>query len=373
MWQRLNDLDLERELSSEEIAIIKSVFPTSVITGSVFKVPNPLDSSNKHCLEVSIKSNEFIYIDYLNNCGIINGTTLLQNMNILAQILPNIQFILLDDASKIFMCKKEISLATIKILTKGISWYNSYGFLSENYHDEVEHNKKKINMSYSEFKDEVYRLYIEQFKKNNSLEKLINLQMIREKLKDRETDTQLKQTRTEICINFQRQIDEYPTFISNVENEYKFFVNTLIFPDIDETITVKEYFIELLSKINTNKQIFGCEDLKIIQQCDWLSKFISIIKDINILTYDTKLKKVVTQETMPSPLQNIKPSSAMNISSRRLARASARKTARETARETARTTRGGMASRKKKYKRRNKTRQYKRQIKRYTKKYRMRY
>ena len=362
MLQSLNYFDLERELSSEEIAIIKSVFPTSVITGSVFKVPNLLDSSNKDCLEVSIKSNEFIYIEYLNNCGNNNGTTLLKKMIILAQRLPKIQFILLEDASKIFMCKKEISLATIKILTKGISWYNNYDFLSENYHQEVEHNKEKINMSYSEFKDEVYRLYIEQFKQNNSLEKLKNIQMKRVKLKDSETDTRLKEARTEICIKFQRQIDDYPTFISKVENEYTTLVNTIIFPDIDVNITVKEYFIELLSKINTNIQIVGCEDLEIIQQCDWLSKFISTINTSRILQYDSLLTKVVTRETLSPPIQDLKQSSLLpteslggNIRRQYINRVAAR------------------ATRKKKYKRRNKTRQYKRQIKRYTKKYRMRY
>lgn len=227
-------------------------------------------------------------------------------------------------------------------------------------------------MSYSEFKDEVYRLYIEQFKQNNSLEKLRNTQMRREKLKDSETDTRLKEARTEICIKFQRQIDDYSTFISNVETEYNILVNTIIFPDIDVNITVKEYFIELLSKINTNIQIVGCEDLEIIQQCDWLSKFISTINTSRILQYDSRLTKVVTRETLSPPIQDLKQSNLLatnslagNISRQRLERAKYR--------ATTRTTRGGMASRKKKYKRRNKTRQYKRQIKRYTKKYRMRY
>lgn len=360
MWQSLDDLDLQRELNSEEIAIIISVFPNSVITGSGFKLPNLLDSSNKPCLEVSIKSNEFIYIDYLNNCGNINGTTLLKNMNILAQRLPNIQFILLDDASKIFMCEKEISLATIKILTKGISWYNSYGFFSDNYHDEVVHNKEKINMPYSNFKDEVYRLYIEQFKKNNSLEKLRNLQMAREKLRDRETDIQLKRERTEICIKFQRQIADYSTFISNVENEYKIFVNTLIFPDIDVSISVKEYFSELLSKINTNKQILGCEDLEIIQQCDWLSKFISTINTSEILQYNSRLRKDVRRETLTPPIQDLIHSSLPNKEGGNIRRQYINRVATR-------------ATRKKKYKRRNKTKHYKRQIKHYIKKYRMRY
>jgi hypothetical protein len=282
-------------------------------------------------------------------------------MDILAERLPNIQFILLEDKSKIYICGKVISLSTIKILTKGISWYNSHGYLSQNYNEEVEHNKEKINMQYSKFKDEVYELYIAQFKSENSLEKLKLHQQTRKKFIDSVEKKQLEservsdaerallKQRTDMYNKFQIQIENYTSFISDKEKEYKELIDTQIFSDIDiNSNNVKEYFNKLLYKMKTYTPSV-CKDKTIIEQCDWLSKFISIIKISKILQYDNKLKKIITRETRPKEI------GATSVTS------------------------GGMATRKKnikrrynnqkKYRRRNKTKHYNRKIKRYTKKY----
>jgi hypothetical protein len=351
----------QRQLDQDEIDIIKTIFPESDIKGSTFKISSLIDTVIKTCLEVSIKSNEFIYIDYVNNCGDITGTHLLTLMNILAERLPNIQFILLKDDSKIYICGKVISLSTIKILTKGISWYNSHGYLSINYNEEVKHNSEKINMQYSKFKDEVYELYIAQFKSENSLEKLTLDQQTRKNVIDSvkkkqleservsDVDRALLERRIVQYDEFQRQIDNYTTFISDKEKEYKELIDRQIFSDIDiNSNNVKDYFNKLLSKMNTYTPS-DCKDTTIIEQCDWLSKFISIIEISKILQYDNKLKKIITRETRPKEI------GASSVTS------------------------GGMATRKKnikrrynnqkKYRRRNKTKHYNRKIKRYTKKY----
>jgi len=220
------------------------------------------------------------------------------------------------------------------------------------------HNKEKINMQYSKFKDEVYELYIAQFKSENSLEKLTLHQQTRKKVIDSlekkqleservsDVDRALLKQRMDVYNKFQIQIDKYTSFISDKEKEYKELIDTQIFYDIDiNSNNVKDYFNNLLSKMNTS----DCKDTTIIEQCDWLSKFISIIKISKILQYDNKLKKIITRETRPKEI------GATSVTS------------------------GGMATRKKnikrrynnqkKYRKRNKTKHYNRKIKRYTKKY----
>ena len=83
-----------------------------------------------------------IYIKSLNRCGDISGTTLLNKIFNLAQKLQNIQ---LYDESYILKCNKIISLATIKILTTEISWYNKLSYKSENYENELISNIQIID------------------------------------------------------------------------------------------------------------------------------------------------------------------------------------------------------------------------------------
>jgi hypothetical protein len=392
-WQYLlgiMDSHFLSPLHQDEIDIITTFFPESIISGSTFTISSIIDTAIKTCIEVLIKSNEFIYIHCLNNCGDITGTNLLTLMDILATRLPNIKFILLDDTSKIYICGKVISLSTIKILTNGISWYNSHGYLSQNYDEEVQHNREKINMQYSEFKDKVYELYIEQFKKENSLEKLTQLQKqmkdIIDKAKKKQSESsrdvsdkdkaRLEQKIVKYDEN-QKQIDNYTTFISDKETEYKKLIDTQIFPDIDINSNVKEYFKKILSKMKTNTPD-DCIDTTIIEQCDWLSKFISIIKKSKILQYDNKLKKIIRQKTQPPPSQPLTPHDLLDRSSL-AGPISKRRRVRANVPEENKAELGGMTNRKKNinkryysqknYRRRNKTKHYKRQIKRYTKKY----
>jgi hypothetical protein len=216
-------------------------------------------------------------------------------------------------------------------------------------------------MQYSKFKDEVYGLYIAQFKSENSLEKLTLHQQTRKNVIDSvekkqlesesvsDVDRELLKQRMDVYNKFQIQIDNYTSFISDKEKEYKELIDTQIFSDIDiNSNNVKEYFNKLLYKMKTYTPSV-CKDTTIIEQCDWLSKFISIITISKILQYDNKLKKIITRETRPKEI------GATSVTS------------------------GGMATRKKnikrrynnqkKYRKRNKTKHYNRKIKRYTKKY----
>lgn len=105
----------------------------------VIKIYKKVPVSN--CIQFEIK-NDHIYIKSLNRCGDIYGTTLLNKIFNLAQELQNIQNIQLYDESYILKCNKIISLATIKILITGQSWYNKLGYKSENYENKLISNKQ---------------------------------------------------------------------------------------------------------------------------------------------------------------------------------------------------------------------------------------
>ena len=93
-----------------------------------------------------------IYVNYLTKCGKINGTRVLKKIIDFGKTLKHfgLKRIWLKDASSISYpnillspgCSS--SLTGLMILTKEPhhSWYNKHGFVSENYEDEIEKNKK---------------------------------------------------------------------------------------------------------------------------------------------------------------------------------------------------------------------------------------
>jgi len=98
-------------------------------------------------LRVNIKD-KFIRVDSLDRCDVGNegtGNAMLRKVNELALSLPEYNSIKLTDVSSITLCDTiVVNLAHLKILTKGMSWYNSHGYFSDTYADEVTHNNSFI-------------------------------------------------------------------------------------------------------------------------------------------------------------------------------------------------------------------------------------
>jgi hypothetical protein len=307
-----------------EIDIINIIFPESDFKKEYdngdFRI-STLD--NDYCIGFSISRRHNIDIFTLNKCGRnITGTILLEKINILAQKL-NIESISVLDTSNINECSKPISLSTIKILTKGESWYNSLGYKSTHYEDEVKHNEKIIDMLYSDFKEKLLKLYIEELIKKNSpkilkikqsdikqnIDKLKqNIDKLKKnsgqdnrllKIKEGEYNRLLKIKEGEYK-TYQKYIDDYSTFIytltSKKKKEYKELIDidTTIFSDIDvnSNVKVKDYFTSIWSQIKRN----DCNEI-IIKQLDWLSNIISIIDTSKILQYNKDLIKTVIQKS----------------------------------------------------------------------------
>jgi hypothetical protein len=135
---------------------IRKIFDESIFniefiktsTGLNVVISNKKDKDNT-CLILRINiSTKIIRIDSLDRCNVGDegkGNAMIRKVNDLALSLPEYNSIKLLDVSYITLCETiTVKLAHLKILTKGISWYNSHGYFSENHEVEVIHNNSFI-------------------------------------------------------------------------------------------------------------------------------------------------------------------------------------------------------------------------------------
>lgn len=111
------------------------------------------DNAVHPCLELLIHRN-FMKVEYVNKCNDrISGTQLLNIVSKFAKENGTINTIELQDTSKLpKLCYRyDFPLYIIYILSTGKSWYNTYGYKSTNYVNEVRHNARLLNMPMDEF------------------------------------------------------------------------------------------------------------------------------------------------------------------------------------------------------------------------------
>lgn len=116
------------------------------------------DLSKKNCLQIIFKpsnssKNYYIELFKLDRCH-FQGSYNLNNLIEYAKHLKNIlkiklNYIYLEDASKIL--NTNIRLWLLSILTTGESWYNQFGFRTENYDIEKRHNSEIIERNIVDF------------------------------------------------------------------------------------------------------------------------------------------------------------------------------------------------------------------------------
>lgn len=118
-----------------------------------------LDENDETCVEFTIffsskdkdedkdeDKDKEIYVDFLTKCN-QTGTNNLKRVEELAKSL-GFNSVRLQDESRLRICEYiSYSLATLYILTRGVSWYNTLGYRSPSHEDNVEYNKKQISMS----------------------------------------------------------------------------------------------------------------------------------------------------------------------------------------------------------------------------------
>jgi hypothetical protein len=111
-----------------------------------------VDQPYLYCLELRIDG-DIMKVDYISKCNYrISGT---QILNIISNFVKDvgIRSVKLKDKSELpGLCRNyNIPLYIIYILSTGKSWYNSYGYVSKKYDEEIVHNNKLLNMPMNEF------------------------------------------------------------------------------------------------------------------------------------------------------------------------------------------------------------------------------
>jgi len=217
----------------------------------------------------------------LDKCG-IPGSKSLKKVEEVAKLLPiKINSINLMDASSINKCGVDLDLAIIKILTNGQSWYNSLGYYSDNYKDEIDHNKNILDLSCKDFFESVFEKCFEKFLVSNSKE------IINNKLKMYGNKKPLiKLIETE-----QKKLDDYDNFIRDETEKYILRRDAIIqkgvdlYPYPNTGMNVKDYFTYILSDICTT------------EKSQWLSDIMDYINESKVLKYDNQLKKMFADKT----------------------------------------------------------------------------
>ncbi len=235
----------------------------------------------------------------MDKCG-IPGSKSLKKVEEVAKLLPiKINSINLMDASSINKCGVDLDLAIIKILTNGQSWYNSLGYYSDNYKDEIDHNKNILDLSCKDFFESVFEKCFEKFLVSNSKE------IINNKLKMYGNKKPLiKLIETE-----QKKLDDYDNFIRDETEKYILRRDAIIqkgvdlYPYPNTGMNVKDYFTYILSDICTT------------EKSQWLSDIMDYINESKVLKYDNQLKKclLIRQKVVTKKLKDIISGSNQNV------------------------------------------------------------
>jgi hypothetical protein len=187
---------MSKIIPDEEIMeIVQSVFSPKIIKITPYKDIYIQTEDGNDCVTFNLYPDK-IYIETLQKCGTTSGTELLKMFDTLAKRMPNIKYIGLQDASDIEICEQSIHLSMLKILTNGLSWYNSHGYFSEYKDSEITHNEAIINMEYEKFIDIVYKRNLELFPLENSIEVFIKKIKLREKIIDEISNLSRERTLT---------------------------------------------------------------------------------------------------------------------------------------------------------------------------------
>lgn len=233
-----------------------------IFDGSIFNVvtpPDPIDDvqsftinskDNAHCLMLCFHHNEgTLNVSRLEKCNAGDagkGNALLHRVNALASSIPEIHSIKLKDISEITLCDVIIHFSTLRILTTGISWYNSHGYFSENHAENFEHNQFIINQPFNQMLLAALHKNLEIFMENNTREKITKIISQSEmRMYNDVWATRFKK--------YQDILNDYDNYIQtglrDVQLQFSEITNNRVFTDVPLTDTVRAYVTGVLHSI----------------------------------------------------------------------------------------------------------------------------
>ena len=121
-----------------------------------------LDNLDNLCIKFRIEARKLDIFE-LHHCGYKGSTNLRKIIDYAKKLNENskiIDSICLIDGSY-FKEYEDISLDILYILSTGISWYNYFGFKSDNFENEREYNQHFLSMTFTKFLDECITKIIE--------------------------------------------------------------------------------------------------------------------------------------------------------------------------------------------------------------------
>jgi len=242
------------------------------------------NNGNNECLTLTVTPNS-LYIENIDKCG-ISGSQSLQKINTLAKQLDFVKEIGLYDASFLTVFGYNIDLAILKILVNGESWYNSYGYISDEFENEKKNNLQKIHLPCYTFLKEVYRLNIgfivknltatfEQImrNRNRSFQKMANKSIDEKKVileYNKNFDDNYPNEETYIQKNSEAYVEKYNIHLQDFENVFQ----------INKTDTVQDVYRSIMLNLHKEEE-----------KCRLLHESIQYIQSSLILQYKCSLKK----------------------------------------------------------------------------------
>jgi hypothetical protein len=214
-------------------------------------VVSSLENPNNQCLELNIQGNH-MKVEYISKCNYrISGNQILGIIQKFVNERGGINLIELQDTSKIpNLCKRyDIPLYIIYILSTGKSWYNSYGYKSANYNNEIRHNRQLLNMSMFDF---IIACNTESYRP----------------------------------IHEDDLLDKIDVFY-NVMNEHQYYKNNRKRTKLHPQMSVKETFTRIKNYILKNMPEIREIGFETNRYCDVLKWLTDLINNSNIILYNS--------------------------------------------------------------------------------------
>ena len=281
-------------------------------------IENRKNYLDDHCIWFSININDKkLYKVDLRKCSLLSGTEILFILEKIAKIF-RLSKICLEDNSHISIISKtnetyDIFLRYMYILSTGISWYNKFGYISKNFEEEKEHNRKIMEIPLSDYMSLILKENINtfetQFKKEFFIIKeqyfIQNLQNLHKLQKRRVNEiksiikknyqinnnklSNLTFVTDDILYEAIKKLNKYDENIENINSKHHKFMTYLESPNllnyIKPEFTISYIIIKFREKIERRNIRLDNNELEFINY---------ILDESNdIIQYDSNLVKII--------------------------------------------------------------------------------